>query len=46
MCISINAVNLEVLMMVLCSACKVFDEFQKLDDNYWKDREKYFLKLV
>ena len=42
----INAVNLEVQDDGICSACKVFDEFQKLDDNYWNEREKYFLKLV
>tara|TARA_Y100000768_G_C23990707_1_gene692519 strand:- start:3634 stop:4815 length:1182 start_codon:yes stop_codon:yes gene_type:complete len=42
----INAVNLEVQDDGICSACKVFDEFQKLDDNYWIEREKYFLKLV
>ena len=42
----INAVNLEVQNDGVCSACKVAEEFEKLDGKFWNERKEKFEKLV
>ena len=42
----VNTVNLNIDEQGVCSACRVAEEFDKLDDTFWSLRKKKFENLL
>ena len=40
-----SAVNLIIGKDGVCSSCKSFEQFDRISDDYWKERKKKLIKL-
>ena len=40
------SVNLNIDEEGICSSCRTFESFEKLDEKFWINKEKKFLRII